>query len=236
MPRSLADLRADKAARKPQSLPERAIPLCLAPHLVAEVMSLSMQLDAMPAPTLDDNGERKGPPARIGLRPEDAGAREIRDRIRVLLDEMAEYDGVLRVRAIDDGEWRRWVDEHPPRPEGQPGHDRDVEVAGGYCNADDLIDSLATYAHSWNGEELADGDWEELLAGNISGADKKDVATAVVTMHESRLDFQQWRSGLSASLTRSNDEPSPGPSGSRRGGSSAGSQSSDTSTTTPTGS
>lgn len=231
---SLAELRASK----PTARPERTLTLCLAPNLVAEVQSLTEELDALPQPQQQRNadGDRVGPPQRLGEKPvENPRAVEIREALRVLLDRMVEHEGELRVRANDDGEWRRWVNQHPARPEGEPGHDRDQEVAGGYCNADDLIDSLATYAYSWDSEPLTDGDWA-ILAGNISGADKKMVATAVVTMHESRLDFPSWRNGLYANLERLSGSDLPGLSGSQQGGSTDGPPPSDTSISTPTGS
>lgn len=198
---SLAELRASK----PKSRPERALTLSTAPHLVAEVQALQEELNTLPtAPPSDD----AAPPRRIGVNPEPPRAREIRTRMGELLEEMGQHEGVLRVRAVDDGAWRLWVNEHPAREEGEPGHKRDDEVAGGYCNADDLIEDLGTYAYSWDGEELAAGDWD-ILRETIAGADLKLVATAVVTMQESRLDFPSWRSALSANLQRSNDSASP---------------------------
>lgn len=123
---------------------------------------------------------------------------------------MAAEEGELRVRAIQDGEWRRWCDAHPARAEGEPGHERDTEVAAGYCNADDLIDDLGTYAATFDDEPLAEGDWAAIFADSVSMPDKKQIASAVVAMHESRLDFRPWRNALSANLLKLNDSASRG--------------------------
>lgn len=212
MPKSLADLRATPS----QSRPERAYTVCLAQHLVAEVGGLTDELHALQVKILDieeqlpssDDDEGKEPqrltpsPEVQQLRDErdrlKQRATEIRGRLRELLDEMAEHEGELRIRAaVDDGAWRRWTNEHPAREKDQPGHQRDQEVTGGYCNADDLIDALGTYAWSWNGERFADGDWDLL---GVPPADKKHIATLVVNLYESDASLPKWRSALSESL------------------------------------
>ena len=134
---------------------------------------------------------------------------------------MAEHEGELRLRALTDGEWRRWVNEHPPREEGKPGHQRDQEVTAGYCNADDLIDALGLWAHAWNGEPLAEGDWD-IIAANLGSPDFKAAAQTVVGMHETAVPFRQWRSVLSASLKKLDGSASPAPSASVPDGSTAG--------------
>lgn len=224
--KTLAELRAEKPAARP----ERSLTVCLAPHIVAEIQALTGELDSLPSAGSDDP-DQAGPPKRAG-QGAPPRAREIRERLAVLLAEMAEYEGELRVRSSEDGEWRRWVNEHPAREEKTPGHARDEEVAFGYCNADDLIDSLATYAHSWNAERLAEGDWP-ILAASIGGPDLKQIATAVVAMHESRLDFRNWRTGLSASLKMFSVSDSPAPTDVPPASSSDESPRSATSTTTP---
>lgn len=213
MSRSLADLRASK----PQSRPERSLTLCLAPHLVAEVQILTEELSSLRPAPLDTDGDRPGRPRRLG-QGEDPRTVEIRERLDVLLTEMAEHEGEMRLRANrTDGEWRRWVNEHPARPDGEPGAERDERVAAGCCNADDLLDDLATYAYAWNGEHLAGDDFAEIFEPNIASADKAQMAQTVVSMYESRLDFQRLRSSLSANLQRWSDSSSPAPSGSATG-------------------
>ncbi len=217
MTKSLADLRANP----PQSRPERSMTICLAPHLVAEVEALTAELSSLPTLQRTSDESPDAPPRKMAEGPHPRKA-EIQDRLRALVEEMGDLEGELRLRATTDGEWRRWVNDHPPRVEGDPGHQRDTEVTGGYCNADDLIDDLGTYAYSWNGETLAPDDWSWLV-NNMGGPDLKQAATAVVAMHESRLDFRQWRSALSASLNRSSASVSPARSASAPDASTAGS-------------
>lgn len=233
-------------ARKKPSRAERAETLCLAPDLVGEVMELSNELETISneSDMIAQRESTPGPPARLAgsesvaaepdprLAEIEARVEEIKARLRVLNDEMAEYEGVLRLRAVEDGAWRLWANAHPARGEGEPGHKRDVEVAGGYCNADDLILSLATYAHSWNGEVLDEGVYDELIAPNLTGGDKKSLARLVVTMHESDMSLPKWRSALSVNLRNERASTSPDVSASAPDVSSAGSPQSDTSSTT----
>ena len=226
--KTLADLRAERDAakrtEKAAPRPERGVTVCLAADLPAEVHALTEELDALPSPTAS-------PRIGVGQHPR---ATEIRTRLAELINEMAQYEGEIRVRAIDDGDWRLWVNAHPARTapaaetetseasEGQPGWRRDLEVTQGYCNADDLIDDLSRYVVAWNGEPVADSDWENVFRPSLGSPDLKELAAAVVTMHESRLDFRRWRARLSAALTRSVASSLPEPSGSVPDGSSDG--------------
>lgn len=202
MSRSLAELRASG----PPTRPERSKSLCLAPHLVAEVQALSEELA-----TITQRQATAGP-KRAG-EGEDPRAAEIRDRLAALLDEMAEHEGELRLRAnLTDGEWRRWCNEHPPRPEDDPARDRDDRVAWGFCNADDLLDNLHLFVHSWEGEPVSEADWREVIEPRTATADKAEAAQMVVVMYENPLDFRQWRSALQGNLKRLSDSASPAPS------------------------
>ena len=229
MSKTLADLRAAKAT----SRPERAYTVCLAQHLVAEVGSLTDELASLDARSVGEDGEEtEGPKKRLGGGP--PRVEEIKARLADLLEEMSEYEGELRIRAVDDGEWRRWTNEHPARDENQPGHKRDQAVTFGYCNADDLIDDLGTYAHSWNGEEMSGDDWT-VIAASVSAADKKQIASLVVSMHESDISIPKWRSALSASLASERASNLRNGSASPTADSTGGSPRNGTSTTTPTG-
>lgn len=193
MPKSLAELRAER----PKSRPERFYKVCLAPHLLAEVGSLTDELAGLES---GGGGEERQdvPPKRMG-EGEPPRATVIRERLRVLLDEMADHEGDLKLRAVDDGEWRRWANAHPARADGDPGFKRDQQITFGYCNADALIDDLGRYAVAWNGETLDDGDWA-ILSESVSAPDKKHLAALVVQMHESDISVPKLRQLLSANL------------------------------------
>lgn len=190
MSKSLAEMRQSKAT----SLPERSHRICLASALIAEVQALTEEQAHLEIPRGSDEDEPSGPPQRLG-QGEPARAAEIRDRLAELWDEMDEHTGELRLRAIDNGEWRRWVDEHPARE----GNDRDGRVAFGVCNGDDLLDSLGKWAQSWNGEPLAEGDWEFIRA-KAAGGDLVAMAHSVVAMQEAEVDLPKLRRASLASL------------------------------------
>lgn len=201
---SLADLRANP----PKARPERTLPLCLAPDIVAEVESLTAALDEFDAEAQAQKTE--GPPLRVGqgASPE---AVDLRLKMADALERMRANEGEMTLRATrDDGAWRNWVNAHPARSEDEPGHDRDQRVTSGICNADALIDDLATYAWKWDGERLADDDWASIFEPVVGSADKAEMAAYVVSMYETRLDFSRLRSGWSASLKRLSDSaPQP---------------------------
>lgn len=208
MSKSLADLRANP----PQARPERSTSVCLKPDIVAEIQSLTSEFAGLGLPTRRRDPEKSERPRRIaeGPPPEPPRAQEIRDRLDELIAEMAENEGEMRLRAVKtDGDWRMWVNAHPARGEDEPGYDRDVRVTRGICNADDLIDDLATYAVAWNGEEFTGNDYATIFEPVLGSGDKAEMARTVVAMYESRLDFQQWRSSLSASLKTLSDFSSP---------------------------
>lgn len=213
MPKSLADLRA----APPQARPERVVKISLAVDLIDEVQSLSGELARLPLTAVTEPDEPEdGPPRRQGQGedPERRAARErateIQARLAELLEEMADSEGEFGLRAnLTDGEWRIWCNAHPPRPEGTPGHDRDQRVTYGLVDADALMDGLAPFAHTWNGEPLQDGDWARIFEPFLVTAYKAEMAEAVVAMYESRLDFQRLRSSLSGNLKRLNGSGSP---------------------------
>lgn len=184
MSKSLAELRQSPAT----SAPERSYRLCLAAGLVAEVQSLTEELAAIAVPPRTDEDEPAAPPKRMAEGGESPREAEIKQRLRELWDEMEEHTGELRLRAVDSGAWRRWVDAHPAREDNA----RDARIAYGACNGDDLIDDLATYAHSWNGDPLAEGDWE-FIRSKASGGDLQALAQAVVMMHEVAPDLPKLR-------------------------------------------
>lgn len=236
---TLAELRA----RRPVHRSERAFTICLRPDLVAEMQSLSDQLQSLVLTGED------GPPSRMGGEPSDSRADEIEARLHELAQIMAEDEGELRI-ASDEGKWLQWVKEHPARQktDDPAGYARDIEISRfvtGYapdgspiltprCNADDLIDDLGIWASSWEGEPLTDTDWA-VLAASIGRPDKKRIAQGVVAIHEQTdFDLGKWRAGLSVTLRKSPADASPALSADPPQSSLAESPQNDTSTTTPT--
>lgn len=172
---SLKDLRAGDAK---VALAERSYSLCLRRDLVAKVDRLTDALSTAQVNQASVDPDA-APPKRKGQGP-DAEVKRIRAELSALRDELEDNTGELRLRAISDGEWRRFVNEHPARD----GNDRDETLAFGICNGDDLVDSLARWAHAWEGEPLAADDWERIFAPNAAGGDLRSLAQIVVQMQE----------------------------------------------------
>lgn len=188
MSKSIAELRTDSRA----TLPERSYQLCLAGDLIAEMQKLQnerAELSIENSRSISGDGEAK-PPTRLGEHPMESEAlREVNERLAALWDEMAEYTGDLRLRAIASGDWTTWVDEHPAREENA----RDLEVTFGGCNADDLIAELGRFAVRWNGEDMRPDEWREVILPRVSFADLKAIAQTVYAMHEIGVDLPKLR-------------------------------------------
>lgn len=218
---SLADLRS---GARSAALPERAYQLCIRRDLLARTDSLVDELQSALSAA-----QMKSGPFRVGEQPESPRVQEIRAELGDLYDEMDDATGELVLRAVPDGVWRRWVNTHP----AVEGDQRDEQVAYGLCSADALAGDLGTYAVSWNGEPLADGDWD-LLAPNISGGDLKQLVAIVVQLQEAVEDPKLRRLVSLGAPTSNAAEPSPARLADPPPSSTDESRPSDTSTTTET--
>lgn len=201
---SLADLRVNPPAAR-QEEPFR---IALRPDLAARIKELTDELAELPDPIVKARKSGQSEPEII----EDPRAVEIRTEIADLMEQFSDEFGTLVIRRTKtDGEWRQWADAHPPRDEkvNKVGYVRDLRTTAGIVNADALVDDLASYAWSWNGERLAEGDWAAIFADNVLPGDKLKMAKAVVNFYESSPDFTQWRRALSAALTKYDDSVRP---------------------------
>lgn len=176
MAKTLAELRESPHV----GLPERSYPICLAGKLLAEFEDLDEQFQrALEAE------ESAGPRKRVGSK---SKAKTIAEQLEKLRDEMEEHTVTVKVRARQQGEWRRWCEEHPAREDS----DKDTKVFLGICNADDLVDDLGTYVVAINGEEPKDGDWAFVAANAVDG-DKDGLAKIVASMHAGSVDIPKSR-------------------------------------------
>lgn len=230
---SLADLRANP----PKSRPEKSLTgVSLRGDLVARVQELTAEMESLPAPKVVTKPRKQGQTeAEIVVVDEHPRYAEIKAELAEIVPLLESEEGDLRFRANwTDGEWRNWADANPARSEGAPGHDRDVRYTLGACNADALIARLGDFAHAWNGEPLAAGDWAAIFEEGLAPGDKIEAARLVVSMYESRLDFQKFRSALSDALVTSSDSASLETSESPRSDSTAGSPAPSSAATTET--
>ena len=186
---TLAELRANSGAK---SLPmaQCVVTLIEGQHLLTESRRLENErLDLIlraerDAEAAEDDGRKRtqkaGQKAEPSVPPR---VEEITAELAALVDRLAEFQGTVDLRGITGGEWQRFKDDHPPREDNMA----DLQVAKGHCDSSALFGQLGRFVVSWNGEEVAANDWDDWLAEKITYADRRDMVTAVVDMHEANL-------------------------------------------------
>ena len=197
---SLEDLR--KGA--PVARTERTYQLCLRLDLMAEVDALNQEWSSLRVASAAADEDENKPRKRLG----EGGnprAEDVRQRLAELRDELEDSTGDLRLRAIRDGGWRQWLNEHPAREDDV----RDEQVAFGVCNADDLANDLSRWAVAWNGDDLQGDDWDRIFSPNVGGGDRKALVSMVVLMQEVADDPKSRLAGLPAGRANSDSDPSP---------------------------
>ncbi|KAB2808311.1 hypothetical protein F9L07_22615 [Pimelobacter simplex] len=199
MPKTLAELRAEKAAK----LPTRSERLCLNLELLGEVQRLSAEkadlvINANAAePAVSDQAKeskarvRKGGERGDGPLGDEAveeailppRVAEIEAELASLWDRMREYEGDLVLRGIDGDAWQTYKDEHPPREDNVS----DARHGNNVVNTTDLMRDLGDWAESWEGEPIPDGEWGSWLRKRIAPADMIGLVRRVVEMQESKV-------------------------------------------------
>lgn len=187
MPKTLAELRAEKAAK----LPTRSVRLCLNLELVEKVQRLSSEkadliINATAAGQSDEDREAKARTRKAAERAEpDPPPRvaEIDAELAALWDQMRDYEGDLQLHGVDGAAWQAYKDDHPPRE----GNVSDARNGGGVVNTTDLMANLGDWAVSWNDEKLTEGDWAGWLSKRIAPADMTDLVRRVVEMQEFKV-------------------------------------------------
>lgn len=178
---TLAQMRAKKG---PVPLPVRkkTVTLVEGQHLLARSQELGNEMtDLMVQHQLDQGEDNDGP-----KRPRKASEKipkrvlEIRDEQKALYEQLAEHQVELGLTGVEGGAWHRWKEAHPPRDDSQS----DAVYAKGLCNATDLFDDLGSYVTSWGGDPIPDGVWDADLAVQVIYADRRDLVTEIVDMHE----------------------------------------------------
>ncbi len=219
MPKTLAELRAEKAAK----LPTRSERICLNLELLAKVQELQAEkadviVEAVgndnPATVDDEVAESKARVRKGGetTRTEmPARVAEIDAELAALWDQMREYEGDLTLHGISGARWQDYKDQHPPRD----GNKSDLRNGGNVVDTTALMADLGDWAKEWDGEPLADGDWDGWLAERIAPADLAGLVKRVVEMQEARVAIPpKALSGSPATTSSGNDVDSPSTSGS----------------------
>lgn len=200
MSKTLAEILAEPKTERPRLTRDFEVYAGKGLEHYAEIQRLTIEHDRL----LEDS---EGRPAKMGagVPPEVAA---IREQLRELTDLAADYKGTVTLaNTRTEGEWIQWRIAHPAREKGEGGYREDMAITLGWCDSDALIDDLATFAVSWNGEPLAKGNFDAL---GIDRLDKKVMARTVIGWYEVRDDDPKaLLSGLSDFLTKSDSSGSP---------------------------
>ena len=182
---TLAELRA-QSGPKPLPRTTKVVTLVEGQHLLAESEALSDELLtlAREVARVDADGERTGPPRKSGERASlPPRADEIKARQDAILDDLAAVQGEVGLTGFTGGEWERFKEEHPPREDNE----RDRKYAGGACDSSALFGALGKFVTTWDGETVTAQDWDDWLSERIIYADRRDMVSTVVQMHEAGL-------------------------------------------------
>lgn len=196
---TLAELRAQSG---PQPLPRKTVAVTLVEgqHLLAEMEELTQE--AMDLTREKNNlekdisrrnadGERTGAPRKAGEGAADVRRLEevesrlaaIEQRSEELVDGLAEFQGEVGIVGFTGGKWEQFKEDHPPREDNVA----DNRYALGYCDSAALFGALGKFVKSWGGEELSPSDWGDWLAERITYADRRDLVTEIVGLHEKKI-------------------------------------------------
>lgn len=107
----------------------------------------------------------------------------LRDEMRTLGEQLAEFQADVDLEGMSGGEWQRYKDEHPARDDSRS----DLQYAHGLVNSTDLFNDLGRFVKTWEGETLLPDDWDSWLGEQICYADRRDLVTEIVDIHEARL-------------------------------------------------
>lgn len=199
---TLAELRAQNG---PTPLPkaEQTVTLVEGQHLLSAAQRLIEEKSDLQIAgrSTDDEGKPTGPRNKAGQ-----GGKEARDRLArldaiteelaALSEQLGDHQGILGLVGLSGGDWQRFKDANPPREDNLA----DLRLTGGNCNSTAVFESLGTYVKTWNGEDVVEADWDSWLAERIIYADRRDLVTVVVSMHEQGLGRVPKSSSSSSSM------------------------------------
>lgn len=214
---TLAEMRARKSEPVPRPRSTVTVTTVEGQHLLDEIGVLESELKALArgAVAADPTEQREpqqdsddlaraadGRPLKSAERAVSPEVEQIRARIAELDAKLPEFQAQLTLLGVTPGEWQLFKEAHPARVASHQETQRkngdvvrgapisnqvDVVIAFGVCDADALFADLGSYAGEWEGEPLGAGEWDEWLADRITYADRRDLVTQVVRMHEERV-------------------------------------------------
>lgn len=184
---SLDEMRARKGSKAARPRSTHTVTLVTGQHLLDEQKRLQDELTDLLmnlARTTNEDGEREGPPRKMGERDLPPRAEQIKAEAGELHSRLVDHQGeITLVGALSDGEWLLWKEEHPARDDSVA----DERIGRGWCNTTDLFNDLGKFVGEWNGEPIEPGDWDSWLAEQIAFADKRDLVAEVIDLYETRV-------------------------------------------------
>ena len=208
---SLAEMRAQKTAPVPVPKGSEIVTLTEGQHLFDEMDRLKRRqedlISAAAKKVLDE--EQKESKARSRKAAERVEAEttpqldEIREEIVKVGDRLADHQAEIGLTGMTPGEWKRYKLAHPPRITshfrtekdngdviiGVPIYDReDIAYGAGVVDVSALEDDLGDFVATWDGAEIAPGEWDDLLRERIIPASRNRLVRKVVLMHEGEVD------------------------------------------------
>lgn len=202
---SLADMRARKAKTGRAIAPlSDVVDVCTDPEAFADMARLTDELNELHDQMNADAQKRSDGPRRVAEGDDpDPKKVELREKLRADLAEARERVkaslGQLKVETIDGGAWARWKDEHPPRENSTA----DVLYGLGIVDTTALLEDLDQWVVSWEGEPLADGDWE--MFAPLSSELARCVQTVVMLQEQGLSNAPKLLSAASSTPTSGGD-------------------------------
>lgn len=194
MAKTLAELRAEAAGPAPRPKATRTVTLIKGQHLLDRTRQLTVEITDVlaqaerdrqnePDDEAKDRIRKAGAPAEEAPEPPTRAVELAKERA-ALVDQLAEHQAEIGLEGISGGEWHAFKEANPARADSQV----DLGLAKGHCNADELFKILGRFVATWNGEQVAESDWDDWLAERICFADRRDLVPAVVEMYEGKID------------------------------------------------
>lgn len=194
MAKTLAELRAEASGPTPRPKATRTVTLIEGQHLLdrtrvltdelTDVLAQAERAEANQPDEEDRERIRKaGAPAEPKPEPPTRALEIIEERAS-LVDELTEHQVDIGLIGIAGGDWHRFKEANPARQDNQV----DAKLAKGHCNADALFAAIGQFIATWNGEQVAERDWDDVLAERICYADRRDLIPAIVEMYEGKID------------------------------------------------
>lgn len=208
---SLEQMRAQKTAPIPVPKGSEIVTLTEGQHLHDEAERLSRKRDDLIADAARRSLSEEQAESKARSR---KSAEKVVDDLEPALDEinrdalsvterLREFQAEVGLEGMTPGEWEQYKLAHPPRITGNyrterdngdvivgaPIYDRlDVQVGAAVVDVSAVLEDLGRFVKTWDGEKVADGEWDDLLGPRVIPSSHAALASKVVLMHQGEVD------------------------------------------------